>query len=346
EDRTNKRSYDLPAVTLFIPAYNEEKVIAEKISNSLALDYPKDKLEIVVASDASTDSTEEEVKKFKDDRVKFFKSVKRGGKNSIINEFLGLCKGEIIIFTDANCLFQKDALKFLIERFFDSKVGLVVGRLKYVDEKSSVGKGEGLYFKYESMIKKMESSFGTLVAATGSIYAVRKNLISTLDLDVANDLAHPIQIASQGYKIVFEERAVAIEKATISAREEFNRRARIVTRGMTAFIRYWRKYGMLKGMWGFCFISHKLIRWFIPFFLIALFILNIFLDSLIYNIFFTVQCAFYILSLCGFFFRKRVGKLFSIPFYFVLINLAAMSGILSYLFGKRQSLWNVAETTR
>lgn len=346
EEEVQDKSENLPLVTLFIPAYNEEKVIGEKILNSLSLEYPKDKIEIVVASDCSTDGTENEVNRFKDKGVKFFESVKRKGKNSIINDFVGSCKGEVIVFTDANCLFEKDAVKLLTGKFSDNRTGLVVGRLKYIDEKSSVGKGEGMYFRYESMIKKMESSFGTLVAATGSIYAIRRDLFSKLDFDVANDLTHPIQTASKGFRIVFEERAVAVEKATVSAKEEFSRRVRIVTRGLTAFMRYWRRYGMLNGMWGFCFVSHKLIRWFIPFFLIAIFTLNIFLSSFIYNTIFAIQCAFYLLSACGFLFRKKMGRFFSVPFYFILVNLAAMSGVLRYFSGKRQSLWDVAETTR
>ncbi len=346
KDIKHHESEEFPFVTLFIPAYNEERVIGSKILNSLSLDYPEDKLEIVVASDASTDGTADEVSKFSDKGIKLFKSIKRGGKNSIINEFIGDCTGEIIVFTDANCFFEKDAVKLLAEKFTDRRIGLVVGRLKYVDEKSSVGKGEGLYFRYESMIKKMESAFGTLVAATGSIYAIRRELFTKLDSDVANDLAHPIQVSSKGYKIVFEERALAVEKATVSAKEEFSRRARIVTRGMTAFMRYWRKYGMLKGMWGFCFVSHKLIRWFIPFLLVGIFATNIFLESFFYNLFFFLQCGFYFLAAGGCLMRKKVGKIFSVPFYFTLVNLAAMTGVLKYFAGKRQSVWDVAETTR
>jgi len=334
------------SIILFIPAYNEEKVIKNKIENCLALDYPKEKLKIVVASDGSDDATERRVRDFSDKRVAFYKSTIRKGKNSIINEFISRCEGKIIIFTDANCIYKEDAVKKLVRNFTDEKVGCVVGSLKYIDKKTSVGKGEGLYFRYESMIKKLESKYGSIVAANGSIYAIRKNLFFNLDLDVANDLAHPIQIADRGYKIVFEPEAIAYEKATSSPKEEFDRRSRIVTRGLTAFLRYWKKYHMLKGMWGFCFISHKLIRWFVPFFLIVILLSNFFLNSLFSKITLYLQLFFYFISLVGFFLRNKSGRLFSVPFYFCLINTAALIGVLNYFRGKRHSVWEIAETTR
>ena len=335
-----------PSVTVFIPAYNEAKVIKTKIKNSLALDYPRDKLEIIVASDGSTDNTENIVRDFSAAGVILFKSAMRKGKNFIINEFIPKCNGEIIIFTDANCLYKEDAVKKLIRNFSDENVGCVVGNLRYIDEKTLVGKGEGFYFRYESMIKKLESRYGTLVAANGSIYAIRKSLFVTLDLDVANDLAHPIQIADKGYKIVFEPEAIAYEKATSSFVEEFSRRSRIVTRGLTAFIRYWRDYHMLKGMWGFCFISHKFIRWFIPFFLIMILLLNFFLYSSFFRVTLYSQLVFYSIGFIGIFSNGRLGKFFSIPLYFCLINLAALVGILKYFSGKREAIWNKAESTR
>ena len=335
-----------PTVTLFIPVYNEAKIIKEKISNSLALDYPKEKLQIIVASDGSNDDTVNIVKDFLGEGVILLESVKRCGKNSIINEYLPQCNGEIIVFTDANAFFNMDAIKKLVRNFNNETVGCVVGNLRYVDEKTSIGKGEGLYFRYESLIKKLESRHGTLVAATGSIYAIRKKQFTQLDLDVANDFAHPIQLAAMGYKILFEPEAIAHEKATSSAADEFKRRSRIVTRGITAFMRYWRPYHMLRGMWGFCFISHKLLRWFIPFFLIVIFLSNIFLRSPFFKFTLYSQFAFYFMALIGVFFKSRLGRFFAIPHYFCVINLAAFIGIMRYFSGKRQAIWEVAKTTR
>lgn len=337
-----------PSVTLFIPAHNEEGVIGEKIENSLNLTYPNDKLEIVVASDLSTDKTVAIAKSFLNKRIRVFESTERGGKNSLINNFIGKTSGEIIVFTDANSFYQPDAVDKLVRHFADDKVGLVVGKLKYIDEKTSVGKGEGMYFRYESMIKNLQSKMGKVVAATGSIYAMRRELFSALDLDVANDFAHPIQVASSGYRIVFEPAAVAYEKATSGLSEEFKRRTRIVTRGITAFSRYFRTHRMLSGMWGFCFISHKLLRWFTPLFLILALVINAFLlDSIAFKWIFFIQIFFYLLALEGISLRgTKFGKILAVPFYFCLINAAALVGIIKYFTGKRQAVWETAKSTR
>jgi len=341
-----KKENITPHVTLFIPAHNEQKVIREKIENSLALDYPTDKFEVIVASDGSGDSTASIVKDFIERGVILFETKERRGKNFSINEFIPRCHGEIIVFTDANSFFEPDAIRHLVRNFGDKSVGCVVGNLRYTDEETSVGQGEGLYFRYESMIKELESRYGTLVAATGSIYAIRKTLFTPLDLDVANDFADPIQIAAKGYKILFEPEAIAYEKATSSTADEFKRRARIVTRGMTAFVRYWRSYHMFKGMWGFCFISHKLLRWFIPFFLIAIFLSNLLLHSIFFRFTLYSQFVFYSIALIGIPFNRRLGRPFVVPYYFCVINAAAFVGILKYLSGKRESIWEVAKTTR
>jgi cellulose synthase/poly-beta-1,6-N-acetylglucosamine synthase-like glycosyltransferase len=335
-----------PLVTLFIPAYNEQSVIAEKISNSLELDYPKDKLEIIVASDASSDSTAAIVRTYVDRGILFFESDKRGGKNSLINRFIKNATGDIIVFTDANALYEKDAIRKLTRNFASDNVGCVVGRLKYIDKVTSVGKGEGLYFRYESMIKGLESRLGTVVAATGSIYAIRKKLFNQLDLDVANDFAHPIQTAAAGYKVIFEKEAVAYEKATASQSEEFKRRSRIVTRGITAFMRYRKPYRMLRGLWGFCFVSHKLLRWFAPFFLAALLTSNIFLHSGFFLITLVAQVVFYLSAIAGAFTKGKAAKTLTVPYYFCLINLAALQGIIKYFLGGRKVLWETAKTTR
>jgi len=344
--KTIEKENIFPIVTLFIPAHNEAEVIRQKIENSLNLDYPRKKLEIIVASDGSTDGTGDIVREYAEIGVLFFESKKRGGKNSLINRYINNATGEIIIFTDANSFYKEAAIKKLVINFNDKSVGCVVGNLKYIDKKTSVGKGEGLYFRYESMIKMLESRHGTLVAATGSIYAIRKSLFTPLDMDVANDLAHPIQIAASGYKVVFEPEAVVYEKATSSPAEEFKRRARIVTRGLTAFLRYRKKYRMIRGMWGFCFVSHKLIRWFVPFLLIALFLTNLFLYSSFFKFTLYGQIGFYGAALAGAFFKEKTGKVFSIPFYFCLINFAALMGIIKYFKGARESVWEVAKTTR
>lgn len=337
-----------PSVTLFIPAYNEETVIEEKLKNSLALEYPPDKFEILVASDGSDDGTEQVVENLlADPRISFFRRSDRGGKNSLINQFISSAKGEIMVFTDANAFFVSHAITKLVRHFADPQVGLVCGHLKYKKEiNNNVGEGEGLYFRYESLIKRLESRWGAVAVVTGAIYAIRKSLFSPLDPDVANDFAHPVLVGAKGYKVVFEPDAIAYERTTSSISEEFKRRARIVTRGFTGFGRYWKSYRMLNGVRGFCFVSHKPLRWFVPFFLITLFMINLFLDAAIFRATLWAQISFYGAALCGLFIKGKYGKLFAIPFYFCMINLAALIGFVNYLRGRRQAVWEVAKTTR
>ena len=338
----------LPFVSIIVPAYNEEKQIVEKLQNTFAQDYPKDRYEILVTSDGSTDATVALAKALEDKRVRVIENTERKGKNHAINKALTEVRGEILVFTDANALFSTNALTKLVNPFGDPTVGLVCGRLHYLKgEGTHVGKGEGLYFRYESWIKRQESRWGAVSVVTGAIYAIRRELATLLEPDVANDFAHPVQVGSKGYKVVFEPDAVALERATESLQEEFHRRVRIVTRGFTAFGKYWKKYGLLQGKRGFCFVSHKLLRWFAPIFLLGLFLSNLFLLE---NAFFLVtlwaQVLFYVTAVFGIFVKRRIPKILVIPFYFCMINLAALVGFFLYLRGKRQSVWNVAASTR
>jgi cellulose synthase/poly-beta-1,6-N-acetylglucosamine synthase-like glycosyltransferase len=220
--------------------------------------------------------------------------------------------------------------------------------LKYVDQFTAVAKGEGLYFRYESLLKKLESRLGAVVAATGSIYAVRRELLTEFSPDVANDLAHPIQTAAAGFKVVFEPRAVATERATAEPHEEFARKTRIVTRGMTAFARYWRTGRMLRGTWGLCFISHKLLRWFGWLYAVVAFGATLMLTARGqgYALLLAAQALFYLMALAGWAAGGRRGRLLAVPFYFCMINAAAFRGAIRFLSGRRMAIWESAPTTR
>ncbi|MHA2230891.1 MAG: glycosyltransferase family 2 protein [Candidatus Hodarchaeales archaeon] len=336
-----------PFVSVIIPAHNEERCIAKKISNALAQIYRRERLEVLLTSDGSSDKTVQIAKSFGDSRIKVIENQERQGKNAAINAAISSAEGDILVFTDANAIFVEDAIHKLVNYFQDPNVGLVCGHLKYLNNTGyNVERGEGLYFKYESLLKGLESRWGSVAVVTGSIYAIRRSLSSPLDLDVANDFAHPVQVGNKGYKIVFEPGAIAYERTTSSVYEEFKRRSRIVTRGFTAFGRYWKPYSMLRGIRGFCFISHKLLRWFTPFFLLSLLITNLFLTTTIFKITLYIQVAFYIAAFCGVFIKGKRGKLLVVPFYFCMINLAALVGFINYLRGKKQAVWDVATTTR
>jgi cellulose synthase/poly-beta-1,6-N-acetylglucosamine synthase-like glycosyltransferase len=335
---------ELPKVSVLTAAHNEEIHISNKVRNVLEQEYPPEKCEIIVSSDGSVDRTVEIARSFQSSRVKVVENTERGGKNSALNNAIDHAAGEILIFTDANAMFGRDAILKLVNRFQDPEIGLVCGNLRYLKEgEANVGKGEGLYFRYESLLKELESRLGAVAVVTGSIYAIRRTLWEPLESDVANDFAHPVQVGAMGYKVVFEREAVAWEKTTASKDEEFKRRTRIVTRGFTAFGKYWRKYRMLRGLRGFCFVSHKLLRWFAPFFMIGLLCSNVFLEGGLFKTTLFLQLAFYCFALCGAFVESRV---FVVPLYFCMINLAALVGFFNYLRGGRKAVWDVAKTTR
>jgi len=348
-DEEEKSGYDYPTVSLIISAYNEEKVIEKKIENSLELDYPKDRLKIIVVSDGSTDNTDSITRKYstKFDNVKLVRVKKHCGKNIALNEALPNTSGEIIVFSDANSMYKKDAIKNLVKQFSKKKVGCVIGELKYVNtDSSNVSQGEGLYWRYESFIKILESCLRLLLAGNGSIFAIRKELYSVLEPDVPNDLQIPLEIGHKGYEVIYEPKAIAIEKTTESLREEFKGKRRIINRGLIGFLKLRKK---VKGLKLFGFISHKLLRWLGGIFLILIFLLNVFLwDFNFYRIIFLLQLIFYGSAGVGVYLQwKEIRcRIFYIPFYFCLVNLAALVALFEFLLGKRYSIWEKASTTR
>ncbi len=336
--------------TLFIPAYNEETVIAEKIENSLHLKYQGDLPEIVVASDGSTDRTNNILNSYrKTPRLRVFINDKNEGKNDLINKFIPLTSGQIIIFTDANSIFTEDSIINILRHFCNPAVGCVGGHLKYLKGKSATAKGEGLYFKYENQIRKLEGRQGKMVGANGAIYAIRRELFVPVPPHAPNDFYHPLAILKQGYDSVFEENAVAYEKATEDQSEEFKRRSRIVARSIAALVEVNKKFGVFKGKGWFNIFSHKVLRWLTFPMLVVIWFLNLFLiaDPL-YLMIFHFQNIFYIFGTIGFFFEKAGIKMkpFYVPYYFLLINLAAFVGLIQWLSGQKISTWQKASTTR
>jgi cellulose synthase/poly-beta-1,6-N-acetylglucosamine synthase-like glycosyltransferase len=339
----------LPVVTLMIPVYNEESVIKEKIENSLELDYPLELLEIVVTSDASTDRTNEIAESYLSKGVIFFVHDRKEGKNALINEYVPKTSGEVIVFTDANAMFDSLALKSMVGKFRDPAVGCVGGRLVYQKGETAVAKGEGFYFKYENFIRKLEGLQGAMVGANGAIYAVRRDLFVPVPSHVPNDFFHPLTVVKRGFSSVFDEQAIAREKPSETAGEEFKRRVRIVARSVGAVREAGKLFGRFKKNEWFYLISHKLLRWLTLPILGTLLICNLFLlDRPFYLLCFVLQAIFYSLGVAGHFVEKQRTKrpLFFIPYYFLLINTAGVVGLYHYIRGHRVSNWETASTTR
>jgi biofilm PGA synthesis N-glycosyltransferase PgaC len=337
-----------PPVCLLISAYNEEKVLRKKIENSLSLNYPHDKLRILVASDGSDDRTVAIAEDYADLGVEVFHGNQRSGKSAVLNDVMNSITEDVVVFTDANSLFAEDAIEKIVSHFENPGIGCVVGKLRYVDKHTtSVSKGEGLYWRYEGLLSMLESSLGSVLVANGSIFGIRRDLFTELCPAVANDFELPIEIGSRGYGVVYEPGAMAFERSTIFWHEEFKRKVRIIVRGLTGYSLMRKK---LRGFRSFQFFSHKLLRWVIGPLLFLTLLSNVMLarESVFCAMTLALQVALYLAALNGWRVRRtrKPHALFYVPFYFTMVNLAAVVAIMKFLSGERQSTWDKAESAR
>jgi poly-beta-1,6-N-acetyl-D-glucosamine synthase len=335
----------LPSITLVIAAFNEEDVIEKKLKNCMELNYPMEKLKIIVSSDGSTDLTNKIVQ----DYVKRYPRIEllelpRKGKFNAINEALSIIDSEIIVFSDANTIYKSDSVKFLVRHFTDSEIGCVCGRLVFQNpSKVLSGEGESFYWKYETEIKKMESKFGWVAGANGAIYAARASLVEKLPLNTINDdFLISMRIVLRGKKCIYDENSIAYEDVAPTIEGEFIRHIRDGAGHYIAIIQLWHLMNPLYGMRSFIFWSHRLLRWLAPFILISLFCGNLFLFGIpFFNILFVLQLSFYILAFGGFVGRhKKLPVILFIPFYFCNLNLALLFGFFRLLFGLQKTAWS------
>ena len=331
-----------PYVSLTIAAYNEELRIEEKLKNSLELEYPNDKLEIIVFSDGSTDNTNEIVKNYTKRGIKLIELQRRKGKTAGQNIAVEQAKGEIIVFSDANAIYKKNAINKIVRNFSDNSVGGVCGELTYLkDNKSMIGEAEDVYWNYEKFLKKNENNFFSILGANGSIYAVRKNLYVPLAENIISDFIEPLKILEQGYRFIYEPDALSFEQSNSDYKQEYKRKKRIVNRSFYSLLKHKEFLNPLKyPLLSFQLISHKIFRWMVLPFLFILFFSNIFLlKETLFQLFFVGQVIFYLISFTGYLATKKGFSniiLYS-PFYFCLVNFASMKGIFDYLI-KRQNI--------
>lgn len=335
-----------PPVTLIISAYNEASIIGEKLANSLALDYPRDALEILVVSDASSDGTDAIVESITDPRVKLLRMPERGGKTVGLNEAVSHARGDILVFSDANAMYRQDSLLRLAGNFADPQVGAVVGESTYSAAEAGADEDESLYWRYEVMIKRLESAVGSVVGGDGAIYAVRKHLYRDMRADALSDFVNPLQIVQAGYRCVYEAQARSVEKAAGDFDREFRRKVRIVNRAWRALMSL---RGLLNpfrfGFFAFELFSHKLLRWLVPLFLLTLLMANAALVGRhrIYDLGLSMQLVLYGLAAVGYALRRRrLPRVVAIPFYFVMVNLASARGIAEAYLGKTYTTWTTA----
>ena len=335
---------DFPYVSLLIAAYNEEKIVDEKMSNCFELGYPKDKLKIVWITDGSTDSTNEKLSRYSNAEVLF--EPKRGGKTAALNRAMNFINTDIVIFTDANTILNKDSITEIVNAFSDPKVGCVAGekRIALTSDTNTSSLGEGAYWKYESVLKEMDSRLNTTAGAAGELFAVRKDLYEYVEEDtLLDDFIISMRIAKKGYKIRYCKNAYAVEGGSLNMREEKKRKVRIAAGGIQSVIRLSSLLNVFKyPLLSFQYISHRVLRWTItPVLLISLFPFNIILvlneEQIIYKILLLLQILFYLAAYTGKIFEWRNIKLsvFLIPYYFMFMNFNVFSG-LSYLLKKKR----------
>jgi len=343
--RPVERNEFLPTVTLIITAYNEERHLSAKLENTLALDYPAELLEIIVASDCSSDRTDEIAREFKNRGVKLVRQRERLGKTAAQNSAVEQAKGEIILFSDATSSYQRDVVRMLVPSFADPGVGCVAGRLVYVDPaESHVGKGARSYWGYEVFLKKHESRAGSLIGASGCLYAVRRSAYVPLYHEACSDFIIATKMVEQGLRAVYEPLAVCTEETNRQSGREMNMRVRIIAQTFTDL---WRHRAMMnplrRGFYALQLLSHKVMRYFVPFFLIALLAASAILarGSLSFQVLLVLQLAGYGAGVLAWL-LDRAGvrsRLLVLPQYFLLANIASLIAFYKFLRGERYARW-------
>ncbi len=340
-----------PQLSVLIAAYNEEAAIAEKIKQTLALEYPKDKLEVLVLSDCSKDKTDEIVKSYPDSRVRLVRMAERRGKTSAQNFGIREAQGEVVVFSDATAIYHPKALAYLATNYQDPKVGAVSGRYKYFDpeDQSPTGMGSSAFWNYENLIKMMQSKIHTITGCCGCIYSVRKAAYTDLPDDIISDLVQPLQVIRKGYKVLFEDRALAYEETTKTTKEEFSMRVRVVTRAMRGLLSVSDVLKPWKFAWpAFQLWSHKILRWMVPLFLITIFVSNLFLlDSQFFRTLMVAQLAFYAAAILNVVLPlHRAWKPLGIPLFFCTLNAAALFSMIELGRGKKYVTWQTVRARR
>jgi biofilm PGA synthesis N-glycosyltransferase PgaC len=348
-----KSLYDfdaLPTCTLIVAAYNEADFMLEKISNTLQLNYPAGKLDLIFVTDGSTDRSAELVAEYSE--IKLLHNPERKGKISAVHRAMQQVKTEVVVFTDANTFLNPEALVYLCRHYADLKVGAVAGEKRVaIEDSTDATAGEGFYWKYESKLKAWDSELHSVVGAAGELFSIRKSLYEPVAPNsVLDDFMISMRIAEQGYLIVYEPKAFALESSSANITEELKRKIRIAAGGIQSVL--WLK-SLLNPfkfpVLSFQYISHRVLRWTVtPFLMILAFALNLILvlngAATIYIVLFWLQVFFYVSAYAGKIIedRKLRLKLLFVPYYFCMMNYAVLAGIIRFAFGEQSVIWEKA----
>jgi len=346
--RTGRDERYCPTVALVIAAHDEEAVLREKLDNSLALEYPRDRLQVVVASDGSGDRTNAIAAEYAARGVVLHDIRPRGGKTRALNIAIPRTTGDILILSDANAMYRPDAVRCLVRHFADPTVGAVSGDVRVVDSADTYAASEGLYYRYERHLQQLESRLGSIIGADGGMYALRRSAYSPVpDNVVVDDFVISMNVACSGLRVIYDPEAVAIEHGTGTSREEFGRKVRIVAGGLQALGSGQGVPGLRDPWLLWSYVSHKVLRWLMPVVLMAVFVSSAALANVhaLYLGAFVAQAGFYAAAL---FRLARVpgftGGRAAVPYYFCLVNGAALAGLWRATMRTQPATWR--RTTR
>lgn len=336
-----------PTVSMIICCHNEQDSIEGKLKNCLALNYPREKLEIIVASDGSDDRTEEIVSRFEGEGVTLL-SLPRGGKALALNAAVGRASGEVLVFSDANSMYATDAIGALVRPLADPSVGGVAGDQRYVKQAAATTSshdGEQSYWNYDRWLKRAQSCSGSVTSATGAIYSIRRALFQEVPSGVTDDFVTSARVVAQGYRLVFAREAIAYEQVAGTNGAEFRRKVRLMTRGLQGVLVLRRLLNPFRyGLYSLQLFSHKVLRRLLFLWLITLLATSLLLysDGVLYRVAAITQLLCYGCAIIGTLFAKtRIGRLkpFSVPAFFVMANAAAMIATLNLLRGRKIDIW-------
>lgn len=342
-----------PTVSIIIPAHNEESVIENKLKNLISLEYPNEKLEIIVASDNSGDRTNDIAKTFresnKDKNIRLYEVNERKGKTNAQNEAVNICNGEIIIFSDANSILKTNSVKELVKFMSDKSVAYVSGKLVYTNEEASnTSNAESTYWNYDLFMREVESKFGSITAGNGAIYAIRKLDYVHFDPIKSHDSAMPIESVLMGKRAVYNKNAVAYEKAGETGEDEFKRKVRMARYILNVHYEKLEKYNFLEyGWFSYFYFCHRHLRNSLFLLHIILFISNLFImkDNVVFISIAIGQIMFYSIAI-GYKTLGLKNRLMYIPYYYSLTIYAQLIGAIRQITGRSKPFWEKAESTR
>lgn len=339
-----RRAGCFPSLSIIVPAHNEESMIRAKLENLLSQDYPADRMEILVGDDGSTDATQAICRSFEHFGVSLFRSEVRRGKSALQNELVAGASGDILVFTDADCLLPQNALRTIVENFASDEVALVTNCATILNkDETGIVKSEGMYWRYEQWLRSEESERGLLAMASGSLFAMRHSFWSLLDPNVGDDFVLPLRVARAGYRNVLEERVSAATQLTQKkANSMMHMKMRIISKDLYGLFRNPACLNPARVGWvAISLWSHKLLRWAVPYFLLGLLISNIFLAGVtFYGLFLIAQVAFYLTSVAGLLFSSLESRFpISVTASFCLVNCASLLGTLHCMTAGKVGQW-------